>query len=202
VTVLRNGLLVAAAAWSLYDALRGHSFVQRLGGTGVTGLSWLVGAALLAGVAVTVVWRPADERESAPFVDDGTVRGIPFIELQEPGGGTTSLPALAARRPVLLVMLSTTCGMCGPITAVIGGWGSSMPGVEVRVVCLPGVDPQPEWPGEVLLDGRGVLTDVLGMRSPSAVLLGADALIAAGPALGPDEVFELVEAIQEDLASR
>ncbi len=202
-TAVRNALLVVAAGWAFVDALGGRSFVQRLGDLTGPDLAWVAGAALLAGTAAFVVWPGgADEPVGAPLPpvdEDGQRRGIPFIELTDAAGAVISLPSLAVHRPVLLLSLSSRCASCAEITAVVGSWPTLVPEVEVRVVTGAGLDPQPEWPGEVLVDRDDRLRLALGMHRPSALLLGADALVAAGPVVGPAEVLALFEDIREDL---
>lgn len=208
VTVARNLLLVVAAAWAFADAVAGHSFLQRLADLHGSVVTWLVGALLLASTAVLVVWRPATEPQPglAPTDDAPLRRGIPFIELVDGHGAVTSLPALAAQRPVLLVMLSPTCGACEVVLEVIADWPAMLPGVDVRVVSQPGKQDLPDWPvdvlGEVLVDRDELLAPVLGMFAPSAVLLGADALIAGGPVGAAFAVIGFAEEIRDDLAAR
>ena len=199
----RNGLLVVAAGWAFADAVAGHSFVQRASDLTRLDLGWVAGALLLAGTAALVAWpggAPVDA-PLPPVDEDGQRRGIPFIQLTESSGELTSLPALAARRPVLLVALSPTCTSCAEVSAVIGDWPGQVPEVDVRVVTGPGLDPLPQWPGAVLVDTAHQLRSALGMHRPSAILLGADALVAAGPVVGPEEVLALFDDIRADLAA-
>jgi hypothetical protein len=202
-TAVRNVLLVAATGWAFVDALGGHSFVQRLGDLTSPDLAWAAGAVLLAGTAALVVWPGrTDEPEVAPLPpvdEDGQRRGIPFIELTDAAGAVTSLPALAVHRPVLVVSLSPLCDSCAEVTAVIATWPALVPELDVRVVTGAGLGPLPEWPGEVLVDLGDQLRLALGMHRPSALLLGADALVAAGPVVGPVEVLALFEDVREDL---
>lgn len=202
-TAARNGLLVVAAGWAFADAVAGHSFVQRASDLTRSDLAWVVGALLLAGTAALVAWPGGGPVEAPlPAVDeDGQRRGIPFIQLTESSGAVTSLPALAMLRPVLLVALSPTCAPCAEVSAVIGDWPEQVPEVDVRVVTGPGLEPLPQWPGAVLVDPEHQLRSVLGMYRPSAILLGADALVAAGPVVGPDEVLALFDDIRADLAA-
>ena len=203
-TAARNGLLVLAAGWAFVDAIGGHSFVERAGDLTRPDVVWVVGALLMAATAALVVWPGGSEPGDAPLPpvgEDGQRRGIPFLQLTDLRGEVTSLPALAVRRPVLLVALSPTCASCARITAVIGDWPDQVPEVDVRVATAPGLDPLPEWPGEVLVDVDNQLRLTLGMHRPSAILLGADALVAAGPVVGPDEVLALFDEIRPDLAA-
>lgn len=202
-TAARNGLLVVAAGWAFADAVAGHSFVQRASDLTRFDLAWVVGALLLAGTAALVAWPDGGPVDAPlPAVDeDGQRRGIPFIQLTESSGAVTSLPALAMLRPVLLVALSPTCAPCAEVSAVIGDWPEQVPEVDVRVVTDPAVEPLPQWPGAVLVDPEHQLRSVLGMYRPSAILLGADALVAAGPVVGPDEVLALFDDIRADLAA-
>jgi len=202
-TAARNGLLVVAAGWAFADAVAGHSFVQRASDLTRFDLAWVVGALLLAGTAALVAWPNGGPVDAPlPAVDeDGQRRGIPFIQLTESSGAVTSLPALAMLRPVLLVALSPTCAPCAEVSAVIGDWPEQVPEVDVRVVTGPGLEPLPQWPGAMLVDPEHQLRSVLGMYRPSAILLGADALVAAGPVVGPDEVLALFDDIRADLAA-
>jgi hypothetical protein len=206
VTLLRNVLLAVAACWGFADAVAGHSFLQRLGDLHGSGTTWLLGGALLAATAVLVVWRPAPEPLHGLADDGAKRRGIPYVELVDGTGAVTSLPALAAQRPLLLVMLSATCGACAVVLEVVADWPAMLPGVDVRVVTLPGKQDLPGWPvevlGEVLVDRDELLTPVLGMFAPSAVLLGADALVAGGPVGGAYGVVGFAGEIRDDLASR
>jgi hypothetical protein len=202
-TAARNGLLVVAAGWAFADAVAGHSFVQRASHLTRFDLAWVAGALLLAGTAALVAWPGGGPVDAPlPAVDeDGQRRGIPFIQLTESSGEVTSLPALAMLRPVLLVALSPTCAPCAEVSAVIGDWPEQVPEVDVRVVTGPELEPLPQWPGAVLVDPEHQLRSVLGMYRPSAILLGADALVAAGPVVGPDEVLALFDDIRADLAA-
>ena len=202
-TAARNGLLVVAAGWAFADAVAGHSFVQRASDLTRFDLAWVMSALLLAGTAALVAWPGGGPVDAPlPAVDeDGQRRGIPFIQLTESSGEVTSLPALAMLRPVLLVALSPTCAPCAEVSAVIGDWPEQVPEVDVRVVTGPGLEPLPQWPGAVLVDPEHQLRSVLGMYRPSAILLGADALVAAGPVVGPDEVLALFDDIRADLAA-
>jgi hypothetical protein len=202
-TAARNGLLVVAAGWAFADAVAGHSFVQRASHLTRFDLAWVAGALLLAGTAALVAWPGGGPVDTPlPAVDEnGQCRGIPFIQLTESSGEVTSLPALAMLRPVLLVALSPTGAPCAEVSAVIGDWPEQVPEVDVRVVTGPELEPLPQWPGAVLVDPEHQLRSVLGMYRPSAILLGADALVAAGPVVGPDEVLALFDDIRADLAA-
>lgn len=203
-TVLRNVLLLGAGVVVVVDGVVGGSFLQRVGRLSAGDWLWLLGTLLVVAVALVVV-RPSGAAPTAdaprPEPREGEQRpGIPFLEVESADGRRTSLPELASLRPVLLVLLSTTCASCARVGEVVEQWPDLLPEVDVRVVAVAehGETVPPHWPG-VLRDPGSSIARVLGMAWPSAVLLGADALIAAGPVQGASAVIDLVAEIRSEL---
>jgi hypothetical protein len=199
-TVSRNLVLVAASVLYLGDALGGHSFVQRLLDLDREGVGWLVGALALALLVGLVLWR-SPGGAALPVEGEHQRRGIPFLDVELSDGTVVTLPALASRRAQLVVSLSTTCSRCARVSDVIADWPALVPEIDVRVLtATPPDEPVPrEWPEGVLHDPGDRVATVIGLARPSAVLLGADALIAGGPVHGPTSVLEFFAEVRERL---
>ncbi|RLV47653.1 hypothetical protein D9V37_15950 [Nocardioides mangrovicus] len=193
-TVVRNQLLLAAAVLAVVDAVRGHSLVGRLGALDAGDVGWLVAVVLVGVLVAATVHRDAGGAARA---------GIPFLHVQGADGTAVSLPELASERPQLLVTLSTSCSSCAKVTDAIGDWPARLPGVDVHVLsALPAGEPTPPgWPA-VLHDPQERVSAVLGLVRPSAVLLGADALVAGGPVHGASAVIGFADEIEAQLRRR
>ena len=211
-TVARNGLLLAGASASVWDAaVADLPPVLRLADAGV--LAWVAGAALVALLVATIVHRPdaaASPLAAVSSGDEDEAGGeylrapIPYGTLQRPDGVEVHLHDLARSRAVLLVWVSPTCGSCTPVIERLPAWIRDLAVLDVVVA----VRPEQREP----LLGRGfdeaMLLDVdsrlLGLfraqGTPSAVLLGADGLIAGGPVSGSPAIEHFVEQIQAQLA--
>lgn len=198
VTLTRNLVLMSAAALSLLDALDGHSFVQRVLDLDRHGVGWLTGALSLALLVGLVLWRSPDAVAAGAEYER---RGIPFLDVSLTDGTVIALPALARHRAQLVVTLSTTCSSCVRLNEEIAGWPALVPEIDVRVLtATPPGEPLPvEWPDGVLHDPSGRVVSVIGLTRPSAVLLGADALLAGGPVHGATSVLDFFAEIREQL---
>ncbi|MBO0980988.1 DoxX family protein [Microbacterium sp. SD291] len=212
-TVVRNAWLTAlsaaAAAVSWANPLLGGP-VAALGWEGAL---WVLGAAAAALTAALIV-RP-DGAE--PAASESTALSAPqdadeseYFRTRTPAvavtladGTTTNLRLLASRRPTLLLAVSETCGSCQSVIDGAVQWRERLPEVDVRLmVTLP-----PEsstladtTAPQTLHDPQGLVAESLGpWRTPSAVLLGVDGMLAGGPVSGPGAVEEFVAEIEESL---
>lgn len=132
---------------------------------------------------------------------------IPFAELNQPNGAAITLRDLAREQAVLLVSLSVGCGPCARLMPKIPAWRDALaPFVQVKPVFSnpPGGLPNDVLEsvnGDYLLDPERRTMWLMEMTgTPSAVLLGADQLVAGGPVSGRIEIEEFVGEIQEQLA--
>jgi hypothetical protein len=120
------------------------------------------------------------------------------------GDGTvTHLRQLSAHRPQLLVYVSDGCFSCNDVIAAVPSWRDDLPQLDVRVLVRQPVDgsalTSTEEPMSVH-DTDGLVSESLGMRAtPSAILLGADGLLAGGPVVGATAVPEFVSDIRQEL---
>lgn len=133
---------------------------------------------------------------------------IPGGVLQQPGGRLITLTQLTAQSAALLVFVSEGCGPCERVLDRASGWIDSLsPFMQVKFVFSRPIDQLRERTtqrvGEhAMHDLQFTARSTLGGRTaPSAVLLGADGLLAGGPVDGGSAVIEFVEAIQEQLTS-
>lgn len=116
------------------------------------------------------------------------------------------LRSFTAGRAVLLIWVNPGCGPCERILTALPAWRERLdPLVAVHMVLprpLAGIA-QPDLerlgPGP-MEDVHSTLAETLSMRgTPTAVLLGADGMLAGGPVAGGDEVSDFVEEIIEQL---
>lgn len=131
---------------------------------------------------------------------------IPGGVLQQPGGRLITLTQLTAQSAALLVFVSEGCGPCERVLDRADGWIESLsPFMQVKFVFSRPIDQLRErTTGRVgehaMHDLQFTARSTLGGRTaPSAVLLGADGLLAGGPVDGGSAVIDFVEAIQEQL---
>lgn len=133
---------------------------------------------------------------------------IPPAVLQQADTRLITLQQLAGQRAALLVFVSEGCGPCERVLDQVPGWLSALsPFMQVKVVLSRPLDQLRERTLErvgehALHDLQFTARRALGARTaPSAVLLGADGLLAGGPVDGGSAVIEFVEEIVEQLGA-
>lgn len=132
---------------------------------------------------------------------------IPYAMLENPDGSHISLRQLASHKPVLLLLLTPGCGPCERVMDEVSGWTQEMGQLlQIRSV-LSHKPANPEsagldrLEGTIAMDPENNIASVFSTRgNPSAVLLGADGLLAGGPVTGGSEVVDFVEEIRAQLA--
>ncbi|MFI8596521.1 MauE/DoxX family redox-associated membrane protein [Rothia koreensis] len=144
-------------------------------------------------------WNPDND-------DDYVRRPIPGVVLKDSHGDWVALTRLAATRARLLLLVSPGCGSCTEVIRSARTWRDELsPAVEVHLVTSARQEAMEAVVGEelwdsVLYDGEYFLDDLMGMgATPSAVLLGADRLLAGGPVLGREDISAFVEDIKVEL---
>lgn len=131
---------------------------------------------------------------------------IPPAVLQRPDGTLVSLQRLTAARAALLIFVSEGCGPCERVMDHAPEWLEELsPIMHVHFVLSRPLDGMRERTrervGEVTLhDPEFTARQALDARgAPSAVLLGADGMLAGGPVVGGTAVIEFVEEIRVQL---
>ncbi|MBB5832732.1 TlpA family protein disulfide reductase [Brachybacterium aquaticum] len=132
---------------------------------------------------------------------------IPGAVLQKPDRSLVTLHQLARSRAVLLLFVTEGCGPCVRVLGHSEEWLRDLGGVlEIHYVfsrAIEELSPRSTdlSAGRALYDPYFTARAALGANaSPSAVLLGADGMLAGGPVSGGDAVIEFVEEIREQLA--
>lgn len=203
-TAVRNLLLVGLAALTLVDAAVHRSIAARLANFDGGQWCWLAG--VLAAVVLT--WLIAGHRgeagavnAAAPSADGEYLRApTPFVALETVDGTTIALRDLPTGRPAAVFVVSPSCGSCVSVIEKVRAWQHTVPHVRT-VIVLPSfatdtyhglIDPQDF---EVYFDPQATLTQMVRGGTPTALLLGADDLIAAGPAIGGPAVASFMDDI-------
>ncbi|HHU09343.1 MAG TPA: hypothetical protein GXZ60_04915 [Intrasporangiaceae bacterium] len=224
-TVVRNTLLVAGAAvfvWMTWT--EGLTTFSLLGSA--TDREWvlLIGAAYL-GIVLWLIaapasygdpwWRRRPERVGQHQHQEATVQPvepdeeeyvrvpIPDAFLLDRNRNPVRLIDLTRERPAMLVFVNCSCGSTHATWERLAAWAEKLPVVQVLGV-------ETAQYGDLGIDGvaERLYYDPLGKAwtalqipaTSSAVLLGADGLLAGGPVEGLEEVEQFVDDIAEVLA--
>ncbi|WP_408897275.1 MauE/DoxX family redox-associated membrane protein [Nocardioides sp. R1-1] len=217
-TLLRNGILVLLAAVVLVRAAHGEHLAQLLGRLDALGRT----GAVAAGLAPTLllVAGLARRARSAAYVapvapisvaplpaepGDYVRWPVPDAPLHDAAGRRLSLRDLCRHGArLLLVVDAGRAGDAEPATGWLAAASAWEPTVVAAVVVSgPGDEAsRASLPAPTYRDRTGAAAVMLGVSVlPSAVLLGADGYLAAGPAAGRTEVDELIAIIGDELAS-
>ena len=154
--------------------------------------------------------EPEPEPESAPVEepDDDEFayerKPIPTAVLLDADGRPRTLHELTAQTAALLVSINCLCGTSRQAAGSVARWRELLPQLEVRLLTSVHPDSLPEDlrpEGAVAYDHVGLVQSALDLSgSPSAVLLGADGLLAGGPVHGLEEIEAFVTDIADQLA--
>lgn len=161
------------------------------------------------GAAASARFTDSDDVDGLPEEDellDYERDRIPAGVLQRSDGSLMTLRQLASHRAALLVFVSEGCGPCERVLDQMPRWIEDLsPFLQVKAVLSRPVDQLRErTTGRVgehaLHDVQFSAREALGGRgAPSAVLLGADGLLAGGPVSGGSTVIEFVDEIWDQL---
>lgn len=204
VTVVRNvwltalAVVAAAVVWTF----------PLVGGALVVGWQWLPALAVVAFTTALILWPEDGADERAPVVSApvATAAGAaaedddpdyfrtrtPAVPVTLADGTVSDLRRLTSARPLLLLLVSQTCGWCEPILELRTTWRELLPEVDVRVLLSDPPASSGRWTEttepQSLHDPDGYVSasfaDVL--PRPAAILFGVDGLLAGGPVSGPD----------------
>lgn len=140
-----------------------------------------------------------DDDELADYLP----RRIPAVPVTAGDGTVVNLRRLAALQPRLLLAVSETCGSCSSVVEKADEWQELLPevGVHFLVATAPENSPltRTEHPHSLHDPHQYVRDSIEEWPTPSAVLLGADGMIAGGPVSGHSAVFAFVDDIYESL---
>lgn len=212
ITVARNvwltALAVGAAAVIWATPVVGGALVA-----GLPQFGWLIALAVGAVTTAFTLWPDAEEGEVSASSDGPVVStaedDLDYIRTRTPAvpvtladGTSTTLRSLTQGRPQLLLAVSSVCGSCEAVMERRETYRRLMPEVDVRLLLTEPVTShwaEPDEP-QSLHDEDDYVGESLGYRgTPSAVLLGADGLLAGGPVTGDRAVDRFVDEIYESL---
>lgn len=151
--------------------------------------------------------QPPPEPEAAPEEPaelDYVRRPIPNAVLLDADGAPHTLYEMVAERPQLLVSIDCLCASARTAVAQLEQWQARLPILDVRLV----TQFRPQAGALTEAQERTAYYDHVGLASRalrlngqvSAVLLGADGMLAGGPVEGLDEVVAFVDDIAEEIA--
>ncbi|MFT4051805.1 MAG: MauE/DoxX family redox-associated membrane protein [Microbacterium sp.] len=212
VTVWRNAWLTALAAGAA-----GVIWALPPRGGAVAAGSWglMLGLVAAAVTVAVVMWRSPDADAPASTGADLVVptpaeqeadylrTRTPAIPLLRGDGEPVNLRTLTMTRPLLLLAVSETCGACRTVIAQIGQWRARLPEVDVRFLLRtpPGVGltASAEEP-QSLHDVEGnVRKSIQEWSTPTAVLFGADGMLAGGPVSGGPDIAAFIDEVDAAL---
>ncbi len=205
-TLVRNGVLIAIAGFTVWGAAARPRVPQSLPADHAIGL------AVLAASSTWLFWtnsqvrqlrRQFDRQALSTLGAEGLPVGAvaPEFELSDARGGVTATADLvAAGSPVLLVFVHPECEICAVLAGELPRWQRRLAGRLTIVVLANGdLEQNVAWGrarglGEVVLlvqQGNEASLRYRVRGTPSAVLIGADGRIAAPLARGPMAIREL-----------
>jgi hypothetical protein len=217
VTVARNAWLTLLAALTAAVIWTTPTFGGALAATAaLSAWLWLLAAAIAVVTALFVVWPEGGDEPAAstpqvhePGADDDEELDYirtrtPAVPLTLADGTTINLRTLAARRPLLLLSVSSTCGGCEPVIERVAEWRELLPEVDIRLLLFfpPDADTLTErTEPQSLHDTNRYVSGSLSdhWMTPTAVLLGIDGLLAGGPVVGYRPITEFISDINESL---
>jgi hypothetical protein len=180
---------------------------------GTEEFAWLVALAVAALTTAFILWPDAEDddldgRTAGPVVEtteddlDYVRTRTPAVPLTLADGTSATLRSLTQDRPLLLLAVSSSCGSCETVMERRETYRRLMPELDVRLLLTEPVTSRWAEPDEPqsLHDEHDYVGESLGYRgTPSAVLLGADGLLAGGPVTGDRAVDSFVDEIYESL---
>jgi hypothetical protein len=183
-TVARNALLATGAAFVAADGRYAAVF---------TALAAIAGG----------VWIALELSAPRPLQPGARA---PELSLIDRDGQTRSLGSLlTAASPVLLVFSSPECGACRELMPELAQWQRDhLAGVTIAVVTAGSGEDRGGVSAEdrvdtVLFDEHSSASVAYGVTAtPTAVLIGTDRRVAVAPAVGADQIFELLARTTAD----
>lgn len=212
-TLVRNLLLVAAAALAVAAATEGHTVPATLGALDRHGWAWLAGSALVALVVALIGARRSPAPAQRNTADPGEAAEDPQDYLRTPTPAALllgadrlpiSLQELSAQRAQLLVFANCTCPSSVSALRLVQNPDPRLAAIDLRMV-FSGLMPPEQLadltPGaESMYDHSHIAWTALGIQSsPAAVLIGADGWLAGGPVHGLAEIDTFIREIAQAL---
>lgn len=182
---------------------------------GLADWTWLLALAVAAVTVALILWPEADaptaaENEAGVPVDTAVGDDGEYVRTRTPAvpvtladGTVQNLRVIAARKPLLLLAVSPTCSSCRPVIEMVGTYRRLMPELDVRFLLSTAPEAstliERDEP-QSLHDPEGYVRDSIeDWPTPTAVLLGADGMLAGGPVSGAEEIDVFFDDVYESL---
>jgi hypothetical protein len=229
VTVVRNVWLTLLAVASAAVAWAGPVFGGAIAGLGTSGgWSAVLASAVAAVTGALILWPEGGEdhdhaaasadpgvgivasRSEGTAADDDAGEQLDYIRTRTPAvpvttadGSVHNLRTLTSSRPVMLLAVSPTCAACQSVIAKTGEWRELLPEIDIRFLLRT----PPEQSGLIeheepqsLHDPEGYVNgSIQDWPTPTAVLLGADGMLAGGPVIGHGAIEQFIGDVYESL---
>lgn len=213
-TVLRNSWLLVLSGGCVWAALDGRSPWQRVVelGSDVWWLAAIVAAAIMTALIVHPgALKPSARAEDAVGdqpLEDYERSEIPHVPVTMADGSLVSLRELAGSRPQLILAVSGFCSSCVSTIEAAPHWRERLPEVDIHLLYTSdrpatGNDPATSTSStpQTLYDAKRFAFEALRLPgTPSAVLLGADGMLAGGPVAGHADISTFVTDVEAELA--
>jgi Methylamine utilisation protein MauE len=213
-TVIRNIWLLGLSVVCVWAAMDGRSPLQRAVELG-SDVWWLAAMVAAATMTALIVYpsaaRPAAEAEGLVGdldLEDYVRTEIPHVPVTTADGSVVSLRELAGSRPKLILAVSGTCSSCARTIDAAPQWRERLPEVDIHLLYASDPhasdgDPVTSSPSQPpnLYDPKRYAYEALRLRgTPSAVLLGADGMLAGGPVAGHEVISTFVADVEAELS--
>lgn len=210
-TAVRNVLLVVVAILGVWSATAEQSVIKRLVDASAEAWGWLALVALTGALLVATFGGTKGDDVASSFARPDSADGeldyvrqpLPFATLEDAEGNLHTLTELTRHGATLLVFVSTGCASCRPAIEKIAQWSRELSPLRVLAVSAQPVEKTvaaaPELEGHVMHDPKGVTIRIFGAKTPGAVLMGGDGLLAGGPVSGGVDVADFVADVRAEL---
>jgi len=219
VTVVRNSWYVAVAVAALATTWATPLWGGPLAVVPADGWIWIAGLVAAAITVAVTLWpepevagasaqagaqpTPAAGAQSDEEVLDYIRTRTPAVPVTRADGVTVNLRQLSQEGPLLLLAVRPGCGACVPVMAKVAGWRELLPEVSIRLLLANRPDgdefAEREEPMSLHDPEQYVRGSIADWATPTAVLLGADGMLAGGPVTGDAAISAFVDDIYESL---
>ena len=218
VTVIRNSWYVAVAAAALATTWATPLWGGPLAVVPAEGWLWIAGLVAAAITVAVTLWPepevaeasaagaqavPAGDAQADEEMLDYVRTRTPAVPVTRADGVTVNLRQLSQEGPLLLLAVRPGCGACVPVMAKVAGWRELLPEVSIRLLLANRPDGEEfaerEEPMSLHDPEQYVRGSIADWATPTAVLLGADGMLAGGPVTGDSAISAFVDDIYESL---
>ena len=141
----------------------------------------------------------ADGEDELDFLRTRT----PDVPVTLADGSTATLRGLSSERALLLLEVSESCGGCVEVIRSVPAWREDLPEIDVRLLLTVPADDSTlastDEPQSVHDTPFHVSRSFGYGATPTAVLLGADGLLAGGPVTGDAAIRDFVAQVDAEL---